>query len=53
MSMRNLTDAERVLIAQFRLCEEETQTEIQNLVHEKAQNTQAKTVPVADNTEQE
>lgn len=48
MSMRNLTDAERVLIAQFRLCEEETQTEIQNLVHEKAQHVQAQTVPVEE-----
>lgn len=53
MSMRNLTDAERVLIAQFRLCGEEIQTEIQNLVHEKAQNAQIQTVPAADNTEQE
>lgn len=53
MSMRNLTDAERVLIAQFRLCEEKTQTEIQNLVHEKAQNAQIQTVPAADNAEQE
>lgn len=53
MSMRNLTDAERVLIAQFRLCGEEIQAEIQNLVHEKAQNAQIQTVPAADNTEQE
>lgn len=48
MSMRNLTDAERVLIAQFRLCEEKTQAEIQNLVHEKAQNAQIQTVPVEE-----
>lgn len=48
MSMRNLTDAERVLIAQFRLCEEETQTEIQNLVHERAQNAQVQTAPAEE-----
>lgn len=48
MSMRNLTDEERVLIAGFRLCEEETQAEIQNLVHEKAQNVQAQTAPAAE-----
>lgn len=53
MSMRNLTDAERVLIAQFRLCEEDIQAEIQNLVHEKAQNARVQAAPVADNTEQE
>lgn len=52
MSMRNLTDEERVLIAGFRLCEEETQTEIQNLVHEKAQNAQTQTAP-AEKTEKE
>lgn len=53
MSMRNLTDAERVLIAQFRLCGEDIQAEIQNLVHEKAQNAQIQTATAADNTEQE
>lgn len=53
MSMRNLTDAERVLIAQFRLCEEDIQAEIQNLVHEKAQNARVQAAPAADNTEQE
>lgn len=52
MSMRNLTDAERVLIAQFRLCEEDIQAEIQNLVHEKAQNAQTPTAPVEE-TEKE
>lgn len=53
MSMRNLTDAERVLIAQFRLCEEDIQAEIQNLVHEKAQNARVQAAPASDNTEQE
>lgn len=52
MSMRNLTDAERVLIAQFRLCEEDIQAEIQNLVHEKAQNARVQAAPVEE-TEKE
>lgn len=52
MSMRNLTDAERVLIAQFRLCEEDIQAEIQNLVHEKAQNARVQAAP-AEETEKE
>lgn len=53
MSMRQLSDTERVMLAQFRLCTEETQTEIQALVHEKAQNAQAQTAAETENTRQE
>lgn len=36
MNMRELTDEEKVLLAEFRLCEEKTQAEIREIIHRKA-----------------
>lgn len=36
MNMRDLTDEERVLLAEFRMCEEQTQEKICNVLHMRA-----------------